>query len=559
MLVPRYYQIEALEALQEYTATNHGSNPLIVLPTGTGKALLQAMIVKWMLEWDHTKILLLTHQKELILQNSEELIKLLNTPFVDYGIYSAGLNKRDSRNRILFAGIQSVWKRAWSDVGYRDLILIDEVHLVNNKSEGTYRTFLSEMKKINPKIIIVGLTATPWRLRGGLLTEGKTKLFDNICYEVTIPELIRADHPKNKDKKQYLCNIITPKKAMKSKVDLSEVHIRAGEYAENEMQQAFCKDDLIDRSVKEILEYSENRKKVLIFTSGITHCEIVAETFKNYNQSVGFVHSQKTDMENQKVLSDFKEGRIKFLCNVSILTTGYNVKDIDCIVLLRSTCSSGLYLQMVGRGLRLHPAKEDTLVLDFGNNILKHGAIDQIEVKKQKDGTSKVEGVPQKTCPNCESLMFLAVMICPDCGYEFPQRDKHEDQASEADIISKWKKPEIYDVNYIDYQVHQKTGKPDSLRVKYYVSDMLHYDEYVCPMHPGFAARKAKNWLDQRLPVERLDEPLYCIEDIIKNKDKITEPVQIIVDINGKYPQITGYLFEKIEQESGNVREAAAV
>jgi DNA repair protein RadD len=560
-IIPRYYQYDAFEAFKEYTAEKWGSNPLVVLPTGTGKAYVQAMIVQWMLEWPNTKILLLTHDQNLIQQNYDEFTNLMNGQLIDAGIYCAGLKRKEYKNRITFASIQSVHKKAWTAIGFRDLILIDEAHLVPHKDEGMYRTFLTEMRKINKNIVIGGLSATPYRMKGGLLTKGKTKIFDDVCYEATIPELINPNHPKNRDKKQYLCNVITPKKAMKSKVDLSGVHVRAGEYALDEMEIAFNKDDLVERSVKEIIEYSVERKHVLIFSVSIDHCEKIYEAFQKFGQTCDYVHSKRTDIENQKALSDFRIGKIKYLINVDKLTTGFNQKNIDCIAILRSTKSTGLYVQIVGRGTRIDPSKEDCLILDFGNNIITHGPIDKIEIREGKDGNTEIGTMPEKMCPQCESMLFLAVMICPDCGYEFPRKDSHEDQASEADIISKWKKPETYDVSYIEYSVHSKTGSPDCLRVKYYVGDLTHYDEYVCPLHQGFAAKKAKRWLDQRLPVERLDEPLYSIEDIIKNKNKIDKPVQIIVDLNGRFPQITGFLFSKIEQEQENVnvREKATV
>jgi len=558
MLKLRYYQEDCVESFFNYTAENWNKNPVMVIPTGGGKSLVQATIIKRMLEWEHTRVLLLTHQAELIKQNYIELTNLIDDNLLDAGIYSAGLKCRDTRNRILFCGIQSVFKKAW-ELGFFNLILIDECHLVPHKSEGMYRAFLTEMKKINKNIVIGGLSATPFRLKGGLLHKGKEKLFDDICHETTIPELVNPNHPKNRDKTQYLCDLVSPKKAMKSKVDLSSVHIRAGEYNAEEMEAAFNKDDLVERSVKEIIEYTQDRKKTLIFTAGITHCQAVCDAFIKFGQKADFVHSQRTEFENQKSLSDFAEGKIKYLINVNVLTTGYNVKSIDCIALLRSTTSPGLFMQMLGRGGRIHPDKIDCLVLDFGNNLLRHGPIDKIEVKEGKDGSTEVGTIPQKECPKCHSLLFLAVMTCPDCGYEFPERDKHEDKASEADIISKWKKPVTYDVSYVDYQVHSKVGSPDCLRVKYYVSDLLHYDEYVCPLHQGFAQKKAKRWLDQRLPEERLDEPLYSIEDIVKNRDKIDCPVQILVDTNGKYPQITGFLFQKIEQEQENVRTEATI
>jgi len=557
MLQLRYYQNDAIEYFFDYTATNWGKNPLVVIPTAGGKSIVQASIIQRIISAPQTRVLLLTHQQELIKQNYIEFTELMNDRLLDVGIYSAGLKLRDTRNRIIFAGIQSVYKKAW-ELGFFDVILIDEAHLVPHKSEGMYRTFLDEMKKVNKNVIIGGFTATAYRLKGGMLTEGDGHLYNDICYEVTIPELVNPNHAKNRDKVQYLCELISPEKAMKSKVDLSKVHIFAGEYNLNEMEKAFNADDLVERSVKEILEYSAERKKCLVFTAGIDHCQKVADALEKFGQTVGLIHSELSDMENQIIIDNFKTGKIKYLVNVNILTTGFNVKDIDCIAVLRSTCSPGLWVQMCGRGSRLHPNKINCLILDFGGNIERHGPIDKIEVRKKAGGGSEVGTAPMKACPVCEMLMPISVMVCIGCGYQYPVSDRHEDTASGLSIMSKWKKPETFEVSYIDYQVHVKEGKPKSLRVKYYVNDYQHHDEYVCPMHEGFAGKKAKQWLDTRMPNERLvGIELRCIEDIIQHKDKITEPSSIIVDFNDKFPRITGFIFEKKDKEE--VEDATAV
>lgn len=558
MLQLRYYQDQAIESFFNYTAENWGKNPLVVIPTAGGKSIIQATIVERVLSWDNTRVLMLTHQQELIKQNYIEFTDLMEHQLVDVGIYSAGLKLRDTRNRVIFAGIQSVYKKAW-ELGFFNLILIDEAHLVPHKSEGMYRTFLTEQKKINKNIIIGGFTATAYRLKGGMLTDGDGHLYDDICYEATIPELVNPNHIKNRDKKQYLCELISPEKSMKSKVDLSGVHIHMGEYNLGEMEKAFNENDLVERSVKEVLEYAENRKKVLVFTAGIAHCQKVAETLEKFGQTVGFVHSELTDMENQIMLDDFKNGKIKYLVNVNILTTGFNVKSIDCISVLRSTCSPGLWVQMCGRGSRLHPEKENCLILDFGGNIERHGPIDKIEVRKKKGGGSEVGTAPMKTCPTCGMLLAISVMVCYGCGYTYPESDRHDDKASNLSIMSKWKKPETYDIEYCCYSVHKKEGKPNSLKVQYYYSDLGYFSEYVCPMHEGFAGKKAKQWLDKRMPVESLDGALLCsIEDIIEHQSKILEPTQMIVDFNGHFPQITGFIFgEKKEKEE--VQNATAV
>ena len=534
----RYYQQQALDRFFDYTLNNRGKHPVVVLPTGSGKSLLQTHIVKKMLEYDNTRVLLITHQKELIKQNAEELVSNFDVN-IDYGIYSAGIKRRDTRNRIIFAGIQSAYKKAW-DLGWFDLILIDECHLLPHKGEGMYRSFLAEMAKINPNVVIGGLTATAYRMTTGLLTEGEGALFDDICYEATIKELIDPGHFKNIDKTQYLSNIIS--KNAVNKADLSNVHVRGGEYIPKEMQEAFQKDDLVCKAVREIKEYTTNRKKILVFTAGIDHCEEVCKKMNAVGLESRYIHSKQSDEINEKNIQDFKDGKFKHIINVNVLTIGFNEKAIDCIVLLRSTKSPGLYYQMLGRGLRLHPDKKDCLALDFGSNILLHGPIDKIEIRKKKDGTSEIHTAPEKECPECQSLLHLSVMECPDCGYLFPQNDKHEDKASNEDVLSVWKKPEEITVSEVTYNRHRKKNKPDSLRVDYYIGNFEKYSSWVCLEHEGFAKQKAMQWVRTvtDLPINTVSEALDSCKDF-------DTPSKITVDRNGKFPNIINYIYEEKE------------
>jgi len=537
MLTPRYYQKEAVSSFFNYCGENHGKHPLIVMPTGSGKSFLQALIVNKMLEYPGIRVLLLTHQKVLIEQNAQELLGFLDDRLLDVGVYSAGLKSRDTHNQILFAGIQSVYNKAW-ELGFFDLILIDESHRVPQKKFGTYRKFLAEMFKINPKIIIGGLSATPYRLGTGMLNEGEDAIFDDICHVTTIPELINPNHFKNSDKKQYLCNIIS--KNSINRADMTGVHIRGGDYVPGEMERAFNKHDLISRTVKEIRELTSDRKKILVFTAGIAHCEAVKEEMVSQGLDVRSIHSQLSDEENDTTLKDFKEGKFRYLVNVDILTTGFNEKAIDCICILRSTKSPGLYYQICGRGLRMHPSKENCLVLDFGGNILLHGPIDKIEIKKNKEGNREVSTAPQKECPDCHSVIALAVMICPDCGHVFPQKDKHEDTASEADILSRWKKPIEYTVESVNYSRHCKAGKPDSLRVEYVCDQygIIKVSEWICVQHQGFAKKKAEKWVSRVT-----DLKVDTVEEALKVCSTFEKPIKIIVDSNGHYPSITARIF----------------
>lgn len=555
MLKPRYYQIAAVNDLFEYVGDekNHGKHPLISIPTGAGKGFVQALIVNRMLEYPGVRVLLITHQKWLIEQNVGELLGFLDDRLLDVGVYSAGLKSRDTSNQILFAGIQSVHNKAW-EIGWFDIILIDEVQRVPQKSYGTYRKFLDEMFKINPKIVIVGLSATIYRMGTGLLTDGEDSIFDDICHVTTIPELINPHHFKNTDHIQYLCNIIS--KNSINRADLSNVHIRGGEYVPGEMQNAFNKNDLISRAVAEIKELTVDRKKILSFTAGIDHCEAVTQNMIDQGLDARCIHSKKSDEENEKIVQAFKRGEFRYLNNVKVLTEGFNEKAIDCVCLLMSTRSPGLYYQMCGRGLRLHPNKENCLVLDFGGNILFHGPIDKIEIRKNKEGKREVFTAPQKECPKCHDVLALAVVICPSCGYVFPQKDKHDDTASEADILSKWKKPITLDVHEIRYARHSKAGKTDSLLVEYVCDqyNVLKYREWICCQHENFAKQKADRWMKKRY-----GKTIDTVDYALKVCEEFEKPIKIIVDENDKWPKITGYVFapKKSAEEIKAEKEAA--
>ncbi len=541
---PRYYQQKCFESFFEFASKNHGKNPLLVLPTGSGKTICQTMIVKKILTWKQTRILLLSHQKELLKQNATELYNYLKKD-IDIGVNSAGLKKRDISSRIIVAGIQSVHKKAW-ELGFFDLILVDEAHLINSSNTGMYRRFLGEMHKINKNVVICGLTASPFRLKSGLLTEGDDALFDDICYEVTIKELINPDHPKNLDNKQYLCNLIS--KNSINKVDLSGVHIQAGDYNKKEMQQAFLKNDLVEKAVNEIIEFTQGRKKVLIFCAGIKHCEEVTRLLKLKGQRAENVHSKKNNEENDKNIFKFKNSEIKFLLNVNSLTTGFNEKAIDCIVLLRSTVSPGLLLQAVGRGFRLHPDKKDCLILDFGRNIERLGPIDKLRVVSKKKKKKEKQDPIVKECPECRSLLYIQAKVCPDCGYDFPieEKPKHEETACNKDVLSVYKKPEELIVKDVSYWKHQKKGKIPTLRVDYYISDFMKYSKWICIEHDGYAKRKAFEWL--RNVTDNYNE-ISTIEDALELSNNFKKPETITVDINGKYPEIIGFSYPEEEKE----------
>jgi DNA repair protein RadD len=308
------------------------------------------------------------------------------------------------------------------------------------------------------------------------------------------------------------------------------------------MEDVYNDNDLIKKTVQEIITLTPDRKKIMVFTCGIKHCEAIHNCIISHGLTSGYIHSKQSKEANNKIISDFKNGKIKFLVNVDKLTEGFNEKAIDCICMVRATKSPGLYSQIVGRGLRIHPDKQNCLYLDFGNNILTHGPIDKIFIQKKKDGTSEVMTQPMKACPQCEMLQPISVKICENCGFVFvDDTPKHDDKASNADIISKWKAPDDYPVTDAYYSKHSKLGKPDSLKVDYFNDYDKIGSEWVCVLHEGYAGKKAWKWMRDRSDIT--PDEIDNIDDLIRLKNRIKIPTQISIDYNDKFPRVTKYVF----------------
>jgi DNA repair protein RadD len=522
---PRWYQTAALDAIKNYFAGDGAGHPLIELPTASGKSLVQAMIAGWIItDYPDCRILFLTHQQELIKQNFHELIANLGT-LVDAGIYSAGLNSRDTKNQIIFAGIQSVHRRA-KELGDFNLIIVDECHLIPHKGEGMYRRFLEDQAHFTK---IIGLTATPYRLDSGLLTTGKGAIFDDIIFRAPIRRLIDEG---------FLCPLVGKSGVVRA--DVNGVHKRGGEYIESELSLRCL--DVVHEACQEMLSLTAERNHVLIFCASIAHANKVAEVVEAFGQPCGVVHSQ---VECQDTIRQFRDGQIKYIANVDMLTTGFNARHIDSIVMLRPTASPGLYYQMVGRGFRICEGKADCLVLDYAGNILMHGPVDKIEVQDKGivDGQG-IKTAPMKECPICKEPVFMAALKCPACGYAWPitEDEKHDGQAANVEPISKYKPPEEYAIVDVNYYYHvSKSGSP-SMRVSYMIDEFTHFDEWVCIEHEGYAKQKAVRWLKDNLPP---GHPIPdTIEDGLACREAYKKPSTIYVDCNSHFPKIISRVYD---------------
>lgn len=572
MITPRSYQTECVQCIWDYFSEAEG-NPICALPTGTGKSVVIGLFLQSVFRhFPNQKILVLTHVKELIEQNFKNFLNLW--PGAPAGIYSAGLNRRDVLQKVIFAGIASIAKRP-QIFGHVDLIIVDECHLVSPTEETMYQRFFGFLREVNPFLKIIGFTATPWRLGHGRITD-EGGIFTDTCFDIT------NLHSFNRlIAEGYIAPLIP--KPTKTLLDTDGVHMRGGEFIASELQQAVDKEHITRAAIMEALEYKETRKSWLVFASGVEHSIHTADILNEYGVPSVAIHSKMSSADRDAALKGLRSGKYQAAVNNNILTTGFDHPPIDLILGLRPTQSTVLWVQMLGRGTRPYDpnkldltrremrelaeafpqVKENCLVLDFAGNTKRLGPInDPVVPRKKGQGGGEA---PVKVCPKCNCYMHASVRWCTGvlqngakCDYEFTFETKLKQGASTDELI-KGDLPvvEVFKVDHINYARHQKAERPDSIRVTYYCG-FRSFSEYVCLEHPGNVANKARHWCRVRLEGSGIPQTTTQFLEIAT---QIKSPTHIRVWVNQKYPQVLAHCFDGSafgKFEPGTVKEPSA-
>ncbi len=545
MFEARDYQINAVKALWDYFRSKKG-NPLVVIPTAGGKSYSMARFVREAIEaFPDTRILSLTHVKELVAQNCNEILEFWES--APAGIYHAGIGRREINAQICFAGVHSIYKKA-DELGRVDLILVDEAHMIPTRSGTMYRQFLDAVLEINPKCKIIGFTATPYRLGTGLLHTGGGALFTDIAFEVSVRELVERG---------FLSPVLS--KATKTELSVEGVGKRGGEFIDKDLNQAVNTDDLNRSAVDEFVNIglSEDRQGWMAFCVGVDHAERVCVEVRRHGVSCEVITGKTPKAERDQIIEAFKAREIRCLTNANVLTTGFNARQVDLIAGLRPTNSTSLYVQMVGRGMRLSPetGKENCRYLDYAGNVARHGPIDLVspEDKEPGDGGGPA---PVKVCPDCDAIVYAGVRKCPECGYEFPYDPEGElkNTAASDTVLTKdglhW--VDVRDVAYIAQT--PKPGKRPTMRVEYLTDKGVIVAEWVCLEHGGFPRQKAVFWwqIRSKLPTPAVPETVAC--GVANAGDQLRKPTRIGY-IPKKFPDILGVQFgDRAFRQSGSGR-----
>ena len=524
----RPYQTEALQALFVYWRRG-GGNPLLAMATGTGKSVVIAFLIRQLLsDYPRMRVLITAPNRELIDQDIKELRKVW--PDAPIGINCEGLGSRDTDAQILFATVNSIYRNPKA-IGPRELILVDEAHLIPHHDQGMYRTTLTALRELVPDLRVAGLTATPYRLDGGHLCKSEGHLFDSVVYEYSIAQGVRDG---------FLSPLSS--KATKTSIDVSDVGKRSGEFITEQLEAVASELNVVNGACDEIVKLAGTRRAWLVFCVGVSHAELVRDALRARGVNAEMVLGETDDDDRERIIEDFRAGRLTCIVSVMVLSYGFNVPFVDLVALLRPTCSTGLYVQQVGRGTRKADGKDDCLVLDFAGNVRRFGPVDDPRIVTKGGGNGEA---PTKTCPECEEIVALAVTECPCCGYEFPAKAKikHAAQADSAEILSNGRAPSDWlEVEDVEYRKHIK--ETPSLRVSYQCGYDT-FSEWICLEHKGYARAKAEQWwrvlAGTGIP--------GTVDEALSRQDELAWPSHIRVAPDGKYWRIVGRRIDGIDYD----------
>jgi DNA repair protein RadD len=538
----RNYQQAAVDSVFSYwdrapSTSSRPASPLIVMPTGSGKSPTLGEIVRRLVADYGCRVVIATHRSELIVQDTKA-VRLIY-PDADVGIVSAGLGRREYGHAITIGGIQSLAGKP-AMMGHVDVMIVDEAHLISTASGTQYHATIAALRAINADMRLVGLTATPYRLGQGYLTEGDDALFTSVAYQTDVGGLIRDG---------WLAHVRTG--FATATINLDSVGVRAGEYASNDLELASDVDKIneaVAADVKRALD--AGRTSALVFGTSVAHAKRLRNALQVIGVSSETITGDTPREERDALIGLFKARSLRCITSCDVLTTGFDAPVVDVLALVRPTMSPSLYVQMVGRGMRIADGKADCLLLDYGGNIARHGPVDDVKVKPKTSGDGDA---PVKICPQCMACCAASARSCDHCGFEFPAVIRKANQVASTlpalslDLPPKAPKmpPKRLYVGSVEWARHEKRGDDTArptLRIDYYPPGNLALkkvaSEWVCIEHEegGFAWRKAQQWWEDHVGTPFPKDVNDAVE--LLDLGYMKPVVAIEIEKDGKYDRV---------------------
>ena len=414
----RYYQRDAIDSLHKWFNTRPAEDhALIALPTAAGKTIIFSHFIKEIFAKDPTaRFLVLAHRKELV-EQAETKLKTV-WPEAPVGVLAAGMKRFEIDSQILIASRDTLASpKRLEAVGSFDYMIIDEAHNVPPSSHTRYKKIITTLSDRKP-MRVMGCTATPYRMgQGYIYGNRKDHFFKGLAYSVPIPELFRNG---------FLSRLSAYAVNDKAVIDAGAVALKFknGDFKESELEKVAMVDDTILQVINDWIDnaYTKGRTATVFFCVSVLHAEKMTQCLQNYGIVAECVTGETPKEKREDILERFNNGLVHAICNVGVLTEGWDAPRADCIALLRPTQSVGLFVQMCGRGMRLHDDKENCLLLDYGENVARHGCLDEV----QPDRTAPGRYHP-KICASCNAINIPSARKCVECGQEFEGSKKFQE------------------------------------------------------------------------------------------------------------------------------------
>lgn len=397
-MILRPYQKTMVDRAKK-ALVEHG-NTLCIGPTGSGKTTTFSSLIG---KFNGAKTLVLQHRDELVDQNCRTFRKI--NPSIPVSLYTAG--NKSWNGKTVFSMVQTLSRpKNLNTLPPFDLLVIDEAH---HARAATYESIINKVKERNNNCMIAGFTATP--TRGD--KKGLRKIFNNVADHITIKDMI--DRGFLVPPRAYVVDIAGVEEG------LSKVRKLASDYDMAEVE-AVMNIRVINEEVVRHWKEKAGDRKTIVFCSTIQHAIDVLSAFRESGVSAEMVTGETPASERAATLRKLEQGHIQVIVNVFCLTEGFDCPTISCVVLLRPCSFKSTLVQMAGRGLRTvdperYPGviKKDCIILDFGNSLKTHGNIDaSADIDEPQKGDA-----PTKECPECNSIIPLAITECPICGFVF--------------------------------------------------------------------------------------------------------------------------------------------
>jgi DNA repair protein RadD len=344
---PRPYQRAVIERINTELLNGSCSAALLVAPTGSGKTVIASDIIR---SNPNRHILFFVHRREIVFQAQKHLADL----GIEAGVILAGVSQRKMLG-IQIASVQTLFSRCIrgdQDLPPADIVLVDEAHHVRAK---TYQAIL----KRYPDAKVIGLTATPCRRDG----RGLGSTFKRMIETPQIEELIKLGF------------LVPTRIFAPSRPNLKGVKVCKGDYVERELERRVNTDKLVGDIVTHWLKHAD-RRKTLLYAVSVAHSVHLRDEFAKAGVRVEHIDGSTPKDERDAILERLASGETELVTNCMVLTEGYDLPDLSCIVLARPTRSMGLFRQMIGRGLRPAPGKDHCLVLDHAGAVWAHGFVE---------------------------------------------------------------------------------------------------------------------------------------------------------------------------------------